>query len=495
MSKQTARVLLCAVDSQHLHSNPAVYALQRAAERAIAGGAAIEQTLREYTINMPPGDVAADVYRIKPDILALSVYIWNSVYIRRLLADLRLLLPETTILLGGPEATARAARLLEEWPADGVCLGEGEGIWHDYLRAVGAGEPRPLLNGLLWRGEAGLPPAAAPPDMAALPFPYTDGDLARLAAARRVIYYESSRGCPYSCSFCASAEQPLRERPLELVLQELPRLAARPAQIKFVDRTFNADPCRAALILDKIRELYQPGLSWHFEIAPAGLPPQLIERFAAMPRDYIRLELGIQSLHPPTLAAIGRHGDNQRALQAIENLRAAANCHLHVDLIAGLPLETPDSFAAGFARLHQLSADYLQFGFLKLLPGSLLADRAADFGLTASPEPPYMILQTPDMPADHLFALQAAADAFDQLYHRDNFRRQALLAARLWPDGVLDFYIRAGEALRAHDGGLDYAARLKLLRTLLQPLDENAYEQAAADDIKAGRRQKPRRQT
>jgi radical SAM superfamily enzyme YgiQ (UPF0313 family) len=468
------KVVLCAINSQYIHSNPALFSLARAVE---AMAAPPQLLLRQYSLNQPYETLLSGLYAEKPDVAAFSAYIWNISLVERLLADLGKLLPYALLLAGGPEATGRAAELLRRCPAlEGVLLGEGELLWPLLLGRLQAGEQRPALPGLLWRGHKAAAPAAPLPDLAALPFLYSAADLAALAKARQVVYYESSRGCPYACSFCASALCGLRERPINLVLRELPLLAQTGGQIKFVDRTFNASPARAAAITRAVLELYRPGLSWHFEISPYNLPPELLELWQAAPPGYIRLEAGVQSLHPPALAAIRRGGAWPQAKQALKTLIERDNVHVHTDLIAGLPEESLETLAIAFAELHALAPHYLQLGFLKILPGSPLSGEADQRGLLYSDHPPYQILQTPHMSARELLELGRTAKALNAFYNSGYFRHSLLKAAELWPGGALALYARLARAMEeSGPGGLAPQAKAELLAALLLPLDKELF--------------------
>jgi len=442
------RILLAALNSQFVHSSPALYALRRGVEAAPGcASAELELHTAEYSITMSNLRIMEDIYRQRPDVLAFSVYIWNIAPLRDLICDLRQLLPETCILLGGPEASGRAREYLQELPIDGIFIGEGEESFPACLQGFLAGESRPAVPGLLWKGQEEAYRPGARPDFAALPFLYTAEDLEELGRKQKIVYYESSRGCPFSCAFCGSAAEPLRERPLESVLWELEQLAKTATQVKFIDRTFNARTERACAITKKLLELYRPGLSWHCEISPFHLPEPLVELWLQAPADYLKLEMGVQSLYPPALAAIGRHGDWAQAEPTVKRLIAAANCHLHLDLIAGLPEDTPEGFAASFHRLHQLDADYLQFGFLKVLPGSLLAATAKEKGLVYEQQAPYRILSTPTMDGDYLFRLGRAERMFNSLYNKSklDFRQRLIALADRWPGGAMALYMRAAE--------------------------------------------------
>ena len=460
------RVLLAAVNSQFVHSSPALYALVRAAE-----GCAWQGELRTatYSITMSSLRILEDVYRQRPDVLAFSVYIWNVSMVKDLVRDLHLLLPETTILLGGPEVSGRPREYLQELPIDGIFIGEGEESFPAYLEALSQGEGRPTIAGLMWQGQEDDYHPAPRPDLGKLPFLYTQPELDALGQKGKIVYYESSRGCPFSCAFCGSAGEPLRERPLERVLEELEQLASTGGQVKFIDRTFNAREDRACRITRKLLDLYRVGLSWHCEISPFHLPERLVELWLQAPPDYLRLEMGVQSLSPAALAAIGRRGDWEQAEPTVKRLIAAGNCHVHLDLIAGLPEDTPEGFANSFHRLHQLDADYLQLGFLKVLPGSLLAADAESRGLIYEQQAPYRILATPTMDGDYLFRLGRAERVFNSLYNKGKleFRHRLIQTAAVWPGGALEMYFRGAELW---DGvtGLNQQDKLALMARLEQ---------------------------
>jgi radical SAM superfamily enzyme YgiQ (UPF0313 family) len=469
------KTLLCAINSQYIHTNPALFSLARAIETMDRPP---QLLLRQYSLNLPYDIILKELYEERPDILAFSVYIWNTALVERLLADLTKLLPHTLLLAGGPEATGRSEELLKRCPGlQGVILGEGELLWPLLLDRLQQGEQKPIIPGLLWRGQnASTAREAPPPNLAALPFLYKATDLAAFREAKQVVYYESSRGCPYACSFCASARVKLRERPMALVLQELPLLAQAGGQIKFVDRTFNADPERAVMITRAVLDLYRPDLSWHFEISPYNLPQKLLSLWGESPPGYIRLEAGVQSLNPAALAAIRRNGNWLQAKQAIISLVARDNVHVHLDLIAGLPMETPHTFADALAELHALAPHYLQLGFLKILPGSRLSKEAAECGLLYSDYPPYQILQTPTMSAQELLKLGRVAKAMNIFYNSGYFRQSLLVATERWPGGAPALYERLAQAMEEYGpGGLSLRAKAELLATLLLPLDKELF--------------------
>ncbi|NLF79981.1 MAG: B12-binding domain-containing radical SAM protein [Clostridia bacterium] len=443
------RVLLVGVNARSIQANPALYSLRRAAARQGMGDML---RIYEYALHTPHQQILAELYEAQPDIIAFSLYVWNARMIISLIGDLRRVMPRLKIIAGGPEATARGSHYLRHLPADAICIGEGEESFCAWLCALAerglsaAGDqPLPVTPGFLVAGAEESYCPAPLPDMAALSFPYDEETAAYLRGQAKLVYYEASRGCPHHCSFCASARQKLRERPLELVFPELARLAEIGGQIKFIDRTFNADPGRAIVITREILRLHRQGLSWHFEVSPFDLPEELLALWCDAPKGYFHLEIGVQTLTPAALRAVGRRGEWSAAEPQVRRLINSRGSHVHLDLIAGLPGDTRRGFEQSFHRLHQLNADYLQFGFLKVLPGSPLAGQAAELGLIFSGEPPYQVLATPDMSPADLFALHRAERAFNALYNK----------TRDFRDSLLDLAEQSGNALRIYDRAAD----------------------------------------
>jgi radical SAM superfamily enzyme YgiQ (UPF0313 family) len=445
------KILLVGINARNIHANPALYSLYQTAK---ARGLAECLSLSEYALHTPTQYIMAEIFNHQPDILAFSLYIWNVPLISALIRDMKKLLPELKIILGGPEASARAEHYLQTLPVEAICIGEGEHSFCAFIAAMleaeqrGDSSPLSFVPGFLLKDAPQLFQPADTVDLSSLPFLYS-GEIARLMQQGRrcLVYYESSRGCPYACSFCASARERLRERPLSMVMEELPQLAAINGQIKFIDRTFNANPQRARQISQKMLELYRPGLSWHLEVSPYKLSTDLAELWINAPEDYFQLEIGVQSLNPQALAKVNREGNWEAAEPMVKRLIAGQGCHVHLDLIAGLPADTPEGFAASFHRLHQLNADYLQFGFLKLLPGSVLQEKAEEYGLVYSGEPPYQILATPEMNPAYLFDLHRAERAFNALYNKTKDFRDILIALAEQNGDALSLYLRAAEIM------------------------------------------------
>lgn len=450
------KIFLAAINSSYQHSCPAIFALKKSLHKERH-----QLSWGQWTINTPFKEVLSHIYSFDPQIITFSVYIWNVEYLARLLPFIKGALPGALISLGGPQASGEGVTLLKRLPeADCLYLGEGEKFFPYFVESLGEGMVRPNFPGLIWQGGEAFE-SAPKLDLGEIPFLYDEADL--MALKEHIIYYESSRGCPHSCIFCASADETLRQRPGEMVKKELDVLARlHGGQIKFVDRTFNADLQRAKGIVSHLLTLYKPGLSWHLEISPANLDAELLELFSKAPPGYFRLEAGVQSLHPPSLRAIRRLNDWPKIKKNLTKLLEKDNLHLHLDLIAGLPKETWRSFEEGFNKLHELAPHYLQLGFLKILPGSILANEAVRWDLAHSLYPPYEIISTPDLQGGELILLGQAEALLDSLYNCGRFRQTLYQAGLIWPRGALDMYLSLSK-MKKDRGALSVGKKLALL--------------------------------
>lgn len=367
------QISLITLNARYSHSCPALFHVRNVLAQALPESCLV---LHQFTINDPYYQTLVRITGDQPEALCFSVYIWNSDYTMRLVADLRRILPEVPIILGGPEATFMASQSL---PAGcTVVRGEVEGLGDDFFRDLAAGTLQAEY-------------LAAPAPLFAMP--YLESDFAPHLANRN-IYYESSRGCPFSCSYClSSVGQGVRYRELPEVERELAQiLAHKPKIIRFVDRTFNALPERALGIWRWL--LAQPGETlFHFEIAPDLFSEEMLSFLAQVPQGRFQFEIGLQSTNPATLAAVNRRMDLAKAQENIGQLVALGNIHLHLDLILGLPCETEATFRTSLNEAFAMAPHHLQMGLLKVLPGTPIS-RATDFGLISSTTPPYSVLAT-----------------------------------------------------------------------------------------------------
>ncbi|MCI8633814.1 MAG: B12-binding domain-containing radical SAM protein [Lachnospiraceae bacterium] len=439
------KTLLTAVNAKYIHSNPAVYSLQKSALayakkwRLDVG----EVKVREFTINQSIETVYYEIMAEKADIVAFSVYIWNLEMVSRLCQDLKRALPELQIWLGGPEVSyGIAGKLLTEEAYDLVMEGEGEHTFFSLLaERCGAGSAEWQAVRSSWQvGQEGKRVFAKPiENLDELPYIYED----MTPFANRIVYYEASRGCPFHCAYCLSAaEGGVRELPLERVLKELGDLAQKKVrQIKLVDRTFNCHEKRAKAILQWIAELPQEcPTNFHFEIEANLLSDELIDQMARLPRGRIQLEIGIQSTYAPALRACGRTERLDRIMAHVKRLRQAGNINLHVDLIAGLPLETYEIFKKSFDTVYQLKAHQLQLGFLKLLTGAPMNALAEPYGYVFSQHPPYEILKNDFLKPEELFQLKCIEDVLERLYNSGHFPNYLALLEQRYesPFGMLE---------------------------------------------------------
>jgi radical SAM superfamily enzyme len=356
-----------------------------------------------FTINDPYYDTLLRITAKPARAIFFSVYIWNHVYVAKLIADLARLLPDLPIILGGPQATA----LTGLPPQCSVVQGEIEGVGGQFYRDLAAGKLLPQYEAKVSRS---------------FPSPYRKQDFSGPLKNRQV-YYESSRGCPFSCSYCLSSiSKGVRYKTLETLKQELRELiAAQPMIIKFVDRTFNDDPVRALAIWQFL--IKEAGaVKFHFEIAPDRFTGEMFDLLSTVDCDLFQFEIGIQSCNTQTLAAVNRRMDVDRAEENIRRLVALDTIHLHVDLILGLPFETRISFQQSFDRVFRLAPHYIQLGLLKVLPGTEMAERAAEFGLVFCSEPPYEVLETGWLDHAELRDLYEFCETVESFYNNRFFR-------------------------------------------------------------------------
>lgn len=424
-------VILCGLNTRHVHTNLALRSLlayhqARRPEQQLI--------LVEATINDRPLSILQTLYQYHAPVYAFSCYIWNITLIRRLSRDLKKLLPDSLIVWGGPEAAQQAEDFLRREPAvDLIIRGEGEEAFSVLLDVLTTGTSEDLdsVPGLSWRDRQQDRIHHNPEGRSlagdAWPFPYNRQTLAENAG--RILYYESSRGCPFNCSYCLSAlDRRVRYRPLDQTLAEINQfLEADLRQVKFVDRTFNADPARAYAIWKHIIEsdAGRGKTNFHFEVAGDLLDDRSVELLNQAPSGLIQLEIGVQSIHPDVLAAVNRKTDLDRLARQVKVLRQGGRVHLHLDLIAGLPGETLEAFGRSFDFVWALEVDHFQLGFLKVLPGSPMVDQARLRGFLWQDEPPYEILASDGLSFADLTLLKNTAQLLDG-FSNSNFYRHSL---------------------------------------------------------------------
>jgi len=412
------KVLLASIDSKYIHSNLAVRSLKKYAEQKLReSGAFCDIEIAEYTINQQPNKVMADIYKHDADVIMFSCYIWNRAFMEKLLSDLAVVRPDVDIWLGGPEVSFDGDKILEEIPiVRGIMKGEGEETFARLLEAyrddkVTSDDFREIV----------CTAQREPLDMDQLPFVYEDlSDF-----ENRIIYYESSRGCPFRCSYClSSVDKKLRFRSLDQVKKELKFfLDNNVRQVKFVDRTFNCDHDRTIEIWRFIRDNDNGITNFHFEMAADILKEDEIQLLGQMRPGQVQLEIGVQTTNPKTLEAIQRPMDFMKLSRNVQAIKQAGNVHLHLDLIAGLPYEDMASFEKSFNDVFALRPEQLQLGFLKVLKGSPMADRCEEYGLKYTAAPPYEVLETKWISYYDLLKLKQIEEMVEVYYNSGQFVR------------------------------------------------------------------------
>lgn len=443
------KFLLVAVNAKYIHSNPAVYSLRGFVSDELREHVAIA----EYTINHRLEDILGDIYKQKPDVVAFSCYIWNWEMIKNIIPELRKILPEVPIWLGGPEVSFDATKILEEMPmVTGIMVGEGEQTFSElltyYVNNQTGLNPFPLekISGLvLHSGETGERELTT---LSEMPFLYKN----MKPFENRIIYYESSRGCPYRCSYCLSSiDKKLRLRDIEVVKEELQYfLDNKVPQVKFVDRTFNCDHSHAMEIWNYILEHDNGVTNFHFEISADILRRDEIALLAKMRPGLVQLEIGVQTSNPETLKEIRRNMDLDRLEENVAAIHSGKNIHQHLDLIAGLPYEDYKSFGKSFDRVYGMKPEQLQLGFLKVLKGSYMHEKAKDYGLVYQSNPPYEVLYTNWLSYEDVLRLKRIEEMVELYYNSNQFTHtlpileQAFETPFALYESLADFYEEKG---------------------------------------------------
>lgn len=411
-------ILLTAINAKYIHSNLAVYSL-----RAFAAKCGHKVQLAEYTINHRMDFILEEIYKKKPDVLVFSCYIWNIEYVKELAEELHKLCPELPIWAGGPEVSFETEQFLSENPAfRGIMMGEGE---QTFARLCAHYEGRAVLeeiDGISYRrtdGTIAVQPLKTLLPMDEIPFCYEDtGDF-----EHRIIYYESSRGCPFNCSYClSSVDKKLRFRSLPLVYRELQFfIDHRVPQVKFVDRTFNCNHDHAWQIWNYIAAHDNGITNFHFEISADLLGDREMELMETMRPGLIQLEIGVQSTHPETIREIHRTMRLPQVKAAVRRVQGGKNIHQHLDLIAGLPFEDYPTFRNSFDEIYALRPEQLQLGFLKVLKGSYMYEHAAEYGILYHTRPPYEVLRTRWLSYDEILRIKLVEEMLEIHYNSGQF--------------------------------------------------------------------------
>ena len=488
------KFLLVAINAKYIHSNLGIYSLKAYAEKelrkkkkaALAGtgeivsgvaeagvqgaeweadGAVVTETqsvagvssgqvqveIAEYTINHQMDQILQDIYRRKPDVIGFSCYIWNIQYIRPFLKDIPKVLPDVKIWMGGPEVYYRAESFLKEEPT----VTEGEATLAELAEVYGEAEDIDIrleqVRGIVFRktsGEILHTPVRPLLPMDEIPFSYNNLE----GMEHRIIYYESSRGCPYSCSYCLSSiDKTVRFRSLDLVMKELDYFLERKVpQVKFVDRTFNCKKSHALAIWRYLLEHDNGVTNFHFEISADLIDEEELEVMEQMRPGLIQLEIGVQTTNPDTITEIRRKMNLDRLKQVVDKINGFHNIHQHLDLIVGLPYENYERFCQSFDDVYWMRPEQLQLGFLKVLTGSYMAEKTQDYGLLYHQEPPYEVLATKWLDYGQVLRLKAVEDMVEVHYNSGQYTETLREMEQHWAspyamfEALADYYERLG---------------------------------------------------
>ena len=412
------KILLVAVNSKFIHSNPAVHML-----KAASGVSSSQVEIAEYAINQRTEDILADIYNRKPDVLCISCYIWNIQMVEEIIQDIESILPDIHIWLGGPEVSFNAAEVIKKYPfIKGVMVGEGEESFRELTSFyINKDIKLTAIKGLyineeddaVFTGERQLT------DIDSIPFIYDDMSI----FDNKIIYYESSRGCPFRCSYCLSSiDKTVRLRSLDKVFVEIQFfLNHKLPQVKFIDRTFNCNKKHAIAIWKYLLEHDNGITNFHFEIAADLICQEELEIISKMRPGLIQLEIGVQSTNLKTIAEINRRMDLEKLREVVAKIHSFGNTHQHLDLIAGLPYEDIGSFENSFNDVYSMKPDQLQLGFLKVLKGSHMEEMISDYRIKYSANAPYEVLSTKWISYEDIRLLKGIEEMVELYYNTNQF--------------------------------------------------------------------------
>lgn len=463
------KILLVACNAKYIHSNLAVYDLQ-----AYASDYADHIVLKEYTINQQKDDIMRDIYLEHPEVVCVSCYIWNLSFVKELMADLIKILPGADFWAGGPEVSYDAEKFLtENSEFKGVMVGEGEETFKELAGYYVEKNPQDLKNmtGICYRdGDQIIHNGWRQiMDLSSIPFIYKD--LSEFK--NRIIYYESSRGCPFSCSYCLSSiDKKLRFRDTETVKKELQFfIDNKVPQVKFVDRTFNCKHDHAMAIWKYINEHDNGVTNFHFEISADLLREEELQEMSTMRPGLIQLEIGVQSTNPDTIKAIHRTMDFEKLKGIVDRIHSFGNIHQHLDLIAGLPYEDYDSFRNSFNDVYALKPQQLQLGFLKVLKGSHMMEMCREYGIVYKTQEPYEVLSTKWLDYDHVLKLKTVENMVEVYYNSGQFQNTLEYLEKFFPD-AFSIYERLGSFYMEKGYGDISHTRMRRYEILLEFLED-----------------------
>ncbi len=463
------KILLVACNAKYIHSNLAVYDLQ-----AYASDYADHIVLKEYTINQQKDDIMRDIYLEHPDVVCVSCYIWNLSFVKELMADLIKILPGADFWAGGPEVSYDAEKFLtENSEFKGVMVGEGEETFKELAGYYVEKNPQDLKNmtGICYRDGDQITHNGWRQIMNLSSIPFIYKDLSEFK--NRIIYYESSRGCPFSCSYCLSSiDKKLRFRDTETVKKELQFfIDNKVPQVKFVDRTFNCKHDHAMAIWKYINEHDNGVTNFHFEISADLLREEELQEMSTMRPGLIQLEIGVQSTNPDTIKAIHRTMDFEKLKGIVDRIHSFGNIHQHLDLIAGLPYEDYDSFRHSFNDVYALKPQQLQLGFLKVLKGSHMMEMCREYGIVYKTQEPYEVLSTKWLDYDHVLKLKTVENMVEVYYNSGQFQNTLEYLEKFFPD-AFSIYERLGSFYMEKGYGDVSHTRMRRYEILLEFLED-----------------------
>lgn len=456
------KILLTAVNAKYIHSNLAVYSL-----RAYAEEFAEHIELAEFTINQKKESILQEIYKRKPEVLCFSCYIWNISVVEELAEEFHKLRPDVPVWVGGPEVSFEVEDFLERHPyIKGVMMGEGEKIFSNLCRYY-LGRQKKIdaaehfsesakqeddeeemglsrIPGIAYRTLGGIRIHSPEDvlDMSEIPFAYQNME----DFEHKIIYYETSRGCPFRCSYClSSVEKKLRFRDMELVKRELEFFIEHEVgQVKFVDRTFNCDSAHALEIWRFIKEKDRGMTNFHFEVAADLMTEEELDFIAALRPGLIQLEIGVQTTNPATIEEIHRRMDLEKVKQVVSRIQAGKNIHQHLDLIAGLPFEDYQTFGKSFDEIYALKPEQLQLGFLKVLKGSYMYENQEEYEILHTSRPPYEVLQTKWLTYEEMQSIKQIEEMLEVYYNSGQYQKSIRLLEEAF-DSAFHMFGELGE--------------------------------------------------
>lgn len=479
------KFLLTALNAKYIHSNPGLYSM-----RAFAGKSYLEHIeLAEYTINNEPGTILADLYKRQPDVVGFSCYIWNYTMVCDLIREFHKLMPKVPIWLGGPQVSYNAKEVLDEMKeVSGVIVGEGEKTFSEllkyYLKEEGF-ENLCNIPGIVTREGKYLEREAL--DLDELPFLYKDLE----PFHNRIIYYESSRGCPFRCSYCLSSiDKTVRTRDFSLVKKELQFfLDHNVSQVKFVDRTFNCIHEHTMNIWQYILEHDNGITNFHFEIEADILKDDEIELLSKMRPGLAQLEIGVQTTNSQTLKEIRRYMDIEKLRYTVKTILEYQTVHIHLDLIAGLPYEDYISFKNSFNDVYNMHPHQLQLGFLKVLKGSYMYEKSKDYGLVYLEKPPYEVLYTNWLSYEEVRKLKAVEEMVEIYYNSNQFTHTLCVLEQEFSspfdmyEKLAEFYEQKGYFVKTPSRMYRYDVLLEFVEETVTTSQKDLYKELLVFDI------------